>query len=128
MRELHMPARQPRSVSQIAYLVVLCGLTAARTALADNVVIRDHFNGTPLADPGPATHRLKLVLDGGAIQVWYAGVLRLSAADAFNVAATKHGFRWLSYYNWQSTYSNFEVDGNFVPPAATVTVTPTPTT
>src|SRR5256885_1867225 len=121
MRELHMPARQPRSVSQIAYLVVLCGLTAARTALADNVVIRDHFNGT-------ATHRLKMVLDGGAIQVWYDGVLRLSATDAFNVAATKHGFRWLSYYNWQSTYSNFEVDGNFVPPAATVTVTPTPTT
>src|SRR5262249_7809475 len=83
---------------------------------------------TPIDDPGTATHRLKMVLAGTSIQVWYDGVLRLSATDTFNVAVTKHGFRWLSYYNWQSAYSNFEVDGNFVPTAVSVTVTPTPTT
>jgi hypothetical protein len=81
---------------------------------------------TPIADPGSAVHRMMIVLAGSSIQVWYDGVRRLSATDAFNVAVTRHGFRWLSHYDWLSTYGNFEVDGAYVPPAATVTVTPSP--
>jgi hypothetical protein len=82
---------------------------------------------TPIVDPGSVTHRLALVLAGSSIRVFVDGVERLSAADAFNVAVTRHGFRWLSYYDWASTYGNFEVDGAFVPVAATTSVVPTPT-
>src|ERR1051325_9319973 len=121
------------------------GAIVARATDAANYLIAYYWSGTlslyrvassgnlllasaPLDEPVTTAHRLKMVLAGSSIQVWYDGALRLSATDAFNASATKHGFRWLSYYNWQSTYSNFEVDGNFVPTAASVVVTPTPMT
>src|SRR5262249_13435203 len=39
---------------------------------------------------------------------------------------TRHGIRWLSHFDWQSTYGNFEVTGVYAPPAATVAITPSP--
>src|SRR5262249_1967764 len=82
------------------------------------------LGSTPVDDPGTATHRLKVVLAGSSIQVWYDGVRRLSATDAFNVSATRHGFRWLSYYDWLSTYGTFEIDGVYLPAAATTAIAP----
>jgi hypothetical protein len=94
-----------------------------RIATTGNVLLAS----TAIDNPGTATHRLTMVLAGTSIQVRYDGILRLSATDAFNLSATRHGFRWLSYYDWQSIYANFRVDGVFVPIAAVTVVTPTPT-
>lgn len=94
-----------------------------RIASAGNVLLAS----TPIDDPGAMTHRLKMTLAGSSIRVFVDGVQRLSATDAFNVAVTKHGFRWLSYYDWMSAYANFRIDGVFVPMAATTSVAPTPT-
>src|SRR5689334_20169016 len=119
------------------------GAVIARATDAANYLVASYWSGTlslskvaaggytllastPIDDPGNATHRLSLVLAGSSIQVWYDGVRKLSATDAFNVSVTRHGFRWLSHYDWQSTYGNFEVGGTYTPSATTVTVTPSP--
>jgi hypothetical protein len=91
-----------------------------RIASGGNVLLAS----TAMPDSGTSTHYLKMVLAGSSITVFVDSVQRLSATDAFNIAATKHGFRWLSYYDWMSTYSTFEVDGVFVPTASTTSVTP----
>jgi hypothetical protein len=75
-----------------------------------------------VSDAGAATHHLALELAGPAIEVWWDGVQQIVATDAFNVTATRHGFRWYSWWDWQSTYDRFEVSA--LPAIASVAVTP----
>jgi hypothetical protein len=119
------------------------GAVVARATDAANYIVAYYWSGTlylyriassgnlllaatPMPDPGYVTHRIALVLAGNSIRVFVEGVERLSAVDAFNVAVTRHGFRWLSHYDWMSTYAQFEITGVFVPVAATTSVSPTP--
>jgi hypothetical protein len=37
------------------------------------------------------------------------GVQVLQVTDSFNVAASRHGLRWLGGYDWGSPYDNFSV-------------------
>ena len=80
----------------------------------------------PVSDAGATTHHLAVKLAGAAIEVWWDGVQEIVASDAFNATATRHGFRWYSWWDSLCTYDRFEVSA--LPAIASVTVTPSSAT
>lgn len=56
-----------------------------------------------------STHRLEVHATGSTIEGWWDNVARLTVAEPFQQAATRHGLAWQSAYDPNTTFDNFEI-------------------